>query len=634
MITINIDEVAKRLNISKASVKNWEKHGYIKRVGGDRFSEDDIDILMERINTGEIKRLGTRANKSRSKHRFIPLEYLNNESSIDELESIVGFILEYNIRPQQALFLLSINQLNRENEIIGDLYEAIKFNNPELFRRREVYLELKDWYEEIRSGEIKESNRFCKFLLESPLPKERDSLGLIYQSIIFEGDKSTLGAYYTPSSVVKGMVGNHIESLNKVLDPCCGTGQFLLELAYHINNPESVWGCDIDPVAVRITRINLFSYYKETDFKPNIYVMDSLELWSEGDFSFIVTNPPWGSKIEKRKLKRLKELYPMVESKESFSFFLAFAQKFLRSGGSFSFVLPESLLYVKNHRDIREYLLSNSTLTYIESYGKIFKRVFSSVIRLDGTKKLSPLDHQLTIKNVNDTYSINQSRFLENINSNMDIYCSNEDQFIIDKVYSHSHITLKESSRWALGIVTGNNSKFLQDKPSEGMEPIYRGKDLLPMKLDNPTSFIEYTPEQFQQCAPTENYRAEEKLIYKFISKDLVFAYDNSGHLSLNSANILIPEVDELDIKTVAALLNSSIIRFIFRKKFNALKVLRGDIESLPLPLLDDQQKVELGLIIDENIKGVDNYTDIDDYIFNILNLNDEEKEHICNFLN
>ena len=32
-------------------------------------------------------------------------------------------------------------------------------------------------------------------------------------------------------------------------------------------------------------------------------------------------------------------------------------------------------------------------------------------------------------------------------------------------------------------------------------------------------------PDKFQQCAPDDLYRAQEKLIYKFISKNLVFAY-------------------------------------------------------------------------------------------------------------
>lgn len=634
MVTISIDEAAKRLNISKASIKNWEKHGYIERLGDSRYSEDEIDTLIERIRSGEIKRLGTRANKSRSRHRFIPSEYLSSKNSLNELENIVDFITEYNIRPQQALFLLSINLLYRSGEIEGDLYSAVNFEQPQQFRRIEVYNELKGWYDEVRSGKIQESNRFCKFLLEAPLPNERDLLGLIYQSIIFEGDKSTLGAYYTPRSVVKEMVSTYTHKLDKVLDPCCGTGQFLLELAEHIDKPETIWGCDIDPVAVRITKINLFLQYRESNFTPNIYCMDALKGWGEGDFSLIVTNPPWGSKIEKSKLEEIKKLYPMVESKESFSLFLAFANRFLTEGGVFTYVLPESLLFVKNHRDIRTFLLEELSLTFIESYGKIFKRVFSSVVRLDGVKRVSSVDHTITIKSGSENYSVKQQRFLHNHNAVIDIYCNNEDQVIIDRVLEHPHVTLHNRAKWALGIVTGNNGKFLSSEKSGVMEPIYRGKDLLPLKLDSPGSFIEFQSQKFQQCAPESIYRAEEKLIYKFISKDLVFAYDDKGCLTLNSANILIPQVDELEMKVVAAQLNSSIIRFIFRKKFNAIKILRGDIESLPLPLFTKEQQEELSLLVNRYLDGEIDFKHIDDVIFLFLDIKDEEKKQIVNFLN
>jgi hypothetical protein len=57
-------------------------------------------------------------------------------------------------------------------------------------------------------------------------------------------------------------------------------------------------------------------------------------------------------------------------------------------------------------------------------------------------------------------------------------------------------------------------------------------------------------------------------LIYRFISKYLVFAYDDKQKLTLNSANIVIPKTDDYPIKVIAALFNSSLYQFIFQKKF------------------------------------------------------------------
>ena len=621
MNLLTLEEAATVLGISKASIKNWEKHGYLKTLHNKMYSPVDVENLKDKISTGEIKRLGSRANKSNSKNQFIPLEYVNNSDSIELLEKIVLFVLEYNIKPEQALFLLSVNALVKTGDIEKELvFEALKFNDSSLFRRKSIYNELKSWFSIIHKGEIKPDNRFCNFLLEVALPDEKDFLGIIYQSIMHEGKKSRLGSYYTPTSMVARIVEDNLTD-GKVLDPCCGTGQFLLVMAGKIPDPRKIWGADIDHIAVRITRINLMLHYLNEDFCPNIYNHNSLLDWNEGGFSFIATNPPWGAKFEKGDLKLIKDKYPEIDSSESFSFFLSFALKYLKRGGFYSFVLPESILYVKNHQDIRSHLLNNSSINYIESNGRLFKNVFSSVIRVDGKNNCISNDTEVTIK-VNDTqYNINQSRFLSNQNNIIDIYCDNEDQKLIDLVYAYPHCYLKNRAKWALGIVTGNNSLHVSSIYKDGMEPLFRGKELGTMELLTPSSYINFDSKLYQQCAPLEMYRADEKLIYKFINKDLVFAYDDKRHLTLNSANILIPKIDGFPVKAVGAILNSSLYRFIFRKKFNAIKVLRGDIESLPIPNLKPDIIRELVILVDKYLKGDVEYKVIDNYVLNIFDI-------------
>ncbi|QEN03643.1 restriction endonuclease subunit M [Thiospirochaeta perfilievii] len=625
------NEAASILGISVASLKNWERHGYIKAIHNNLYSNVEVEDLKDKIRTGEIKRLDSRANKSSSRTHFIPLEYVNNQNSLVLIEDIIHFILEYNIKPSQALFLLSINALINSGDIEkSTLYKAIKFEDKSYFKRESVYFELKSWFSTISNGEIKEDNRFCKFLLEAPLPKEIDFLGIIYQSIMHEGEKSQLGSYYTPTSLVEQIVDDNL-LIGKVLDPCCGTGQFLLLMAKKIGDPSRIWGADIDENAVNITRINLLLYYKDRDFKPNIYHMNSLLDFKEKNFSFIATNPPWGAKFSKIDLELLKEKYVSIQSKESFSYFIHFAINHLEIGGKYSFVLPESILYVKNHKDIRSYLLNNSCLDYIESCGRLFKNVFSSVIRLDGSINFRSKGSITTIKTDMDTYQVEGSRFLSNTNNIIDIYCDNNDQELIDKVYSYPHLTLKGRAKWALGIVTGNNSKHLSSIYKDGMEPIYKGKDLSCMTLLPPTSYINFNPQLYQQCAPIDLYRAKEKLVYKFINKELVFAYDNNKHLTLNSANIMIPKIEDIPIKVIGVILNSSLFKFIFRKKFNAIKILRSDIESLPIPILSKKQIEDLNTLAKDFINNDIDFEVIDRYISLIYDIDFEHlKKNPC----
>jgi len=89
--------------------------------------------------------------------------------------------------------------------------------------------------------------------------------------------------------------------------------------------------------------------------------------------------------------------------------------------------------------------------------------------------------------------------------------------------------------------------------------------------------------------APLDRYKANPKLIYKFISKKLVFSLDTEGVFTLNSANIIVPKID-YPIKVIAALFNSKLYQQIFQKKFNSIKVLKSHIQELPLPILEKNE--------------------------------------------
>ncbi len=112
-----------------------------------------------------------------------------------------------------------------------------------------------------------------------------------------------------------------------------------------------------------------------------------------------------------------------------------------------------------------------------------------------------------------------------------------------------------------------------------------RGRDLRKFSYEKPGQYLFYDPEQLQQVAPEKFYRAREKLIYRFVGKVPVFSYDGAQMFTLNSANILIPHLPGLDMKYVLAVLNSRTVSFWWQKKYNALKMLRSHLESIPIPI-------------------------------------------------
>lgn len=126
-------------------------------------------------------------------------------------------------------------------------------------------------------------------------------------------------------------------------------------------------------------------------------------------------------------------------------------------------------------------------------------------------------------------------------------------------------------------------------------------------------------------------YRAPEKLLYRFISSRLIFAYDDGQTLSLNSCNIVIPRIPAVPIKYVLAILNSRVAQFIYKKEFNSIKVLRTHIESIPIPPADDDIYNRVISITDKLIAGLsipeaeEAYEELDRIIMNLFGLNDTE---------
>ena len=148
-----------------------------------------------------------------------------------------------------------------------------------------------------------------------------------------------------------------------------------------------------------------------------------------------------------------------------------------------------------------------------------------------------------------------------------------------------AHDTLTHSL-WALGIVTGDNQHKVKKEKTEGLEPVYTGKQVSAFRLEAPTSYLLFEPKSFQQCAKETFYRASEKLIYRFIARYPIVAYDDQQRLCLNSANILIPQLDTISVKSAAALLNSTLYRYYYSVKFPDIKVLKSNLQALPFPNL------------------------------------------------
>ena len=450
-----------------------------------------------------------------------------------------------------------------------------------------------------------------------PLPSDEfDPLGLLYQCFLLEGEKNRKGSYYTPFEVARNMTkGLDFSKGQTFFDPCCGSGAFLLSLDGV--SPEQVFGCDNDPIAVMIAKINLLLKFPDEEFEPQIYCCDYLNdsnitykcNSSNRTYNYIISNPPWGAVI-------FDKSGTPISTKESFSFFFEKAFNQLEEGGKIRFLLPESILNVKCHRNFRKFLLEKTDIQSITKYPGAFSGVQTRYIDVECKRTrhaLSPQDFVIECNSSNmssgdnariipEMRKINKSCFYLTNNLNFNLL-SDSDLKKVQKILANKKYTLKDSI-WALGVITGDNRNKVKSKQVRGMEPIYTGKEIEAYALKQPHKFIKYKRTDYQQVAKDEIYRADEKLVYKFISKNLVFAYDNSRSLFLNSANILIPRIPGMSIKTVLAFLNCELFKFLYKSLFGEIKILKGNLLELPFPEITPEIDKKLTDLVDEVLKG------------------------------
>lgn len=600
--TYTLKEACEFLSISTATGRNWLNSGRLiadTHVGNHvAFSETTLQSLKNSLSDGTLSVLNRRRNKSCVSGNLSCLSYLpENSKNLAAITTLLETIEKEQLTIHDSL-LSGLLRACAEQLILSAGYHTTALYEPfldHLAAPEHLFLLMQ--------------KHPALFELSYQYSKAEDTLGCLYQSLCALRERKCSGSYYTPFSLATRLISritDRFDQSTKLLDPCCGTGVFLLNLPETVSLGQ-IYGNDINPTSVLLTRINLALKYhltstKEMDvLKNNITISDFLETTASG-YDIILGNPPWGARLSSEAKKTYQKRFFCASgtSVETFDLFTEQGLNLLSMGGILAFLLPEAVLTVKSHKKIRELLLKNTSVLSVDYLGEAFAQIQCPSILLCLEKNTgTPFfnDVSITLQNGCSFSTFVERSFQADYFS---FTTTDEEYLLLEKLLSCPNCTtLVDHADFALGIVTGNNAATLFSSPASGLEPIIKGNDIRKYHIGTPSAYIKFTPEQFQQTAPEHLYRAPEKLFYRFINRRLTFALDTSGLLSLNSCNIVIPKLPGLSVKYVLAILNSSAAQFIFEKKFHSVKVLRSHIEQLPIPLADKPARQEIVCLVE-----------------------------------
>ena len=250
---------------------------------------------------------------------------------------------------------------------------------------------------------------------------KRDIIGLLYERLIPTDERHRLGQFYTPPKIVEPIVKMCVRNPDdKLLDPACGSGGFLVE-AYnrllalkgksavddqtHQEVLRAIWGIDINKFPAQLATINLAKQNLESKSDMvNVIVSDFFNVrqpaqkvlapWSaltpDGEkeiieiplFDVVVANPPYtrqeeieektfGKEYKDQLFKTITDDFPGIKlSKRAsiYTYFFIHATRFLRARGRLGFVTLRSWLDVGYGKEVQRFFLDNFKIkTIIES---------------------------------------------------------------------------------------------------------------------------------------------------------------------------------------------------------------------------------------------------------------------------
>jgi len=270
---------------------------------------------------------------------------------------------------------------------------------------------------------VKEIKELVNILRQYDFSKLGDIIGPIFEKLIPQDERHNLGQYFTNTDVVDIILKFCLKHEDdKVLDPACGAGTFLVR-AYqhkklmnqrlrHENILDTLWGNDIAKFPAHLSTINLAIRDLSVDRNyPNILQEDFFTLLStEGCFELpqksrkamakrldtkerevtyprwfdcVVGNPPYTRQEEMPRIapedKEYKEKTIQNALKDNtgkkiaeiskragiHAYFFVHGTKFLQNGGRFGFVVSNSWLDVDYGKGLQEFFLKNHKIIAI-----------------------------------------------------------------------------------------------------------------------------------------------------------------------------------------------------------------------------------------------------------------------------
>ncbi len=271
---------------------------------------------------------------------------------------------------------------------------------------------------------------FLRKINEGLSYEDSEQLGDAYEYLLMIlGSQGDLGQFRTPRHIIDFIVQVLSPQKNeKILDPACGTGGFLISAfnyiyksntdengRIHLNHDErneilkNLTGYDIEPSMVRIAEMNMFLHgANDPDIKEHDTLTDDT-FWDE-KFDVILANPPFMT--PKGGIKPHSKFG--IKSNRSEVLFVDYIDSHLKSTGRAGIIVPDGVVFQSGtaYKELRKSIISKNLVAVVSLPNGVFmpySGVKTSILFLN-RKLAKERKEVLFVELKNDGFSLGTQR--------------------------------------------------------------------------------------------------------------------------------------------------------------------------------------------------------------------------------
>jgi len=336
---------------------------------------------------------------------------------------------------------------------------------------------------------------------------------------------------------------------------------------------------------------------------------------AKGGFDVVIANPPYVqlskvAGVDDWYKKRLKDRFNTSGGRlNTFIFFTHLGLELLKPCGNLAFIIPNTILTQEYYRATREHLLKDNCLKTIVQYTELpFENAIVENVTIIVTKEI--LDSYLMdilVDNLSDMQLVQRklnTEFLTDSNFSISV----NKNALIDKIFTCHKQTLGEfcDINQAIALKGDRNLSLRTSNPDGKYYKKLDGKNIGKYWIKWDGVYLDYKLSRIHSCKRKDIFQSNEKLFFRRVSEDLMFAYDNEQYFALNTLVVVnLKKAATVNLKHILAIMNSRVMNYIYKRKFKSTKKVFSEIQArtvsqLPIAHINPTGQAPLIALVDQ----------------------------------